>query len=196
MRFHFIETYDFRPRVADIAGEFYIVTAVDEITGNSFDFTSRVYSGTGSSFSNFGKPASNIQTDFEYYLPKRASIFLDNRGSIIVRGHLQVSPKLPTPVDNSMKLADLSLPAFTFKPQDVSLVRRKTQRFTMRDIGKIEERLTNVERTTTLSLLEKDAQSFETTDANGLNRFKSGFVVDNSVDTLLVMLNIQIIKTL
>ena len=49
----------------------------------------------------------------------------------------------------------------------------------MRDIGRIEERLTNVERVTTLSLLEKDAQSFETTDANGLNRFKSGFVVDN-----------------
>ena len=48
----------------------------------------------------------------------------------------------------------------------------------MRDIGKIEERLTNVERTTTLSLLEKDTQSFETTDANGLNRFKSGFIVD------------------
>ena len=48
----------------------------------------------------------------------------------------------------------------------------------MRDIGRIEERLTNVERVTTLSLLEKDAQSFETTDANGLNRFKSGFLVD------------------
>ena len=29
-----------------------------------------------------------------------------------------------------------------------------------------------------LSLLEKDTQSFETTDANGLNRFKSGFIVD------------------
>ena len=78
-----------------------------------------------------------------------------------------------------MKLGDLSLPAFTFKPQDVTLTRERTQRFTMRDIGRIEERLTNVERVTTLSLLEKDAQSFETTDANGLNRFKSGFIVDS-----------------
>ena len=177
--FPLYETLDFRPRVADIAGASTTLTAVDEITGNSFDFTSRVYSGTGASFSNFGKPGSNIQTDFEYYLPKRASIFLDNRGSIIVKeGASSESPQLPTPVDNSMKLADLRIPAFTFKPQDVSLVRQKTQRFTMRDIGKIEERLTNVERTTTLSLLEKDTQSFETTDANGLNRFKSGFIVD------------------
>ena len=30
-----------------------------------------------------------------------------------------------------------------------------------------------------LSLLERDAESFEVTDQNGLNRFKSGFIVDN-----------------
>ena len=30
-----------------------------------------------------------------------------------------------------------------------------------------------------MSLLERDAESFEIQDANGLNRFKSGFVVDN-----------------
>ena len=83
--FPLYETLDFRPRVADIAGASTTLSTVDEITGNSFDFRSRVYSGTGSSFSNFGKPASNIQSDFEYFLPKRASIFLDNRGSIIVK---------------------------------------------------------------------------------------------------------------
>ena len=177
--FPLYETYDFRPRVANVAGASATLANVDEITGNSFDFTSRVFSGTGSSYSNFGKPASNIQSDLEYYLPKRASIFLDDRGNIIVReGASTELPQLPTPADNAMKLADLSLPAFTFKPQDVTLTRERTQRFTMRDIGNIEERLTNVERVTTLSLLEKDAQSFETTDANGLNRFKSGFIVD------------------
>jgi len=177
--FPLYETYDFRPRVADIAGASATLSTVDEITGNSFDFTSRVYTGTGSSYSNFGKPASNVQSDLEYYLPKRASIFLDDRGNIVVReGASSERPRLPAPIDNAMKLADLSLPAFTFKPQDVTIERERTQRFTMRDIGRIEQRLTNVERVTTLSLLEKDAQSFEVTDANGLNRFKSGFIVD------------------
>jgi len=173
------ETYDFRPRVADIAGASATLSTVDEITGNSFDFTSRAYTGTGSSYSNFGKPASNVQSDLEYFLSKRASIFLDDKGNIIVReGASSERPRFPTPVDNAMKLADLSLPAFTFKPQDVILTRERTQRFTMSDIGRMEQRLTNVERVTTLSLLEKDAQSFEVTDANGLNRFKSGFLVD------------------
>ena len=177
--FPLYETYDFRPRVADVAGASATLSTVDEITGNSFDFTSRVYTGTGSSYSNFGKPASNVQSDLEYYLPKRASIFMDDRGNIIVReGASSEIPQLPTPVDNAMKLADLSLPPFTFKPQDVTVSRERTQRFTMHDIGRIEQRLTNVERVTTLSLLEKDAQSFEVTDANGLNRFKSGFIVD------------------
>jgi hypothetical protein len=177
--FPLYETYDFRPRVADITGASATLSTVDEITGSSFDFTSRVYTGTGSSYSNFGKPASNVQSDLEYYLPKRASIFMDDRGNVIVReGASSEVPQLPTPVDNAMKLADLSLPAFTFKPQDVTVSRERTQRFTMHDIGRIEQRLTNVERVTTLSLLEKDAQSFEVTDANGLNRFKSGFIVD------------------
>ena len=49
----------------------------------------------------------------------------------------------------------------------------------MRDIGSIERRLNQVEYYTALSLLEKDAQSFQVQDENGLDRFKSGFVVDN-----------------
>ena len=49
----------------------------------------------------------------------------------------------------------------------------------MKDIGKLSRRLGNVEKMTTLNLLERDALGFETLDANGLSRFKSGIVVDN-----------------
>ena len=49
----------------------------------------------------------------------------------------------------------------------------------MKDIGLLQDRIENVEYYTALSLLERDAESFEITDANGLNRFKSGFIVDN-----------------
>ena len=49
----------------------------------------------------------------------------------------------------------------------------------MRDIGRLQDRIENLEFSTALSLLERDAESFEIQDANGLNRFKSGFVVDN-----------------
>ena len=49
----------------------------------------------------------------------------------------------------------------------------------MRDIGHLEKRIQNIEYYTTLSLLEANAQSMQIQDADGLDRFKNGFVVDN-----------------
>ena len=49
----------------------------------------------------------------------------------------------------------------------------------MADIGRLEKRLENVEYYTRLSLLESDTANLQIVDSNGLNRFKSGFFVDN-----------------
>ena len=49
----------------------------------------------------------------------------------------------------------------------------------MKDIGRLERRVKNLEYYTTLGLLEKETQSFQIQDSNGLDRFKSGFIVDN-----------------
>ena len=172
---------DFRPTVENIAGTSETVTVVDQITGNSFDFTARQFDGTGAVVVNTPKPNSASTHDFEFYLPKLASLFLDVVGNFqIVEGTSSESPQQPKDLDNSMKLASLFLPAFTFKPTDVQIKRFKTQRFTMRDIGRLKTRLENVESMTALSLLERDAESFEIKDSvTGLSRFKSGFVVDN-----------------
>ena len=78
-----------------------------------------------------------------------------------------------------MLLAELFIPAYTFEPSEVVVTREKNQRFTMKDIGRLKDRIENVEYYTALNMLERDAESFEVKDANGLSRFKSGFVVDN-----------------
>ena len=49
----------------------------------------------------------------------------------------------------------------------------------MCDIGRIIQRVTTLERLTALSLLEKDTQTKQILDADGFDRFKSGFLVDN-----------------
>ena len=49
----------------------------------------------------------------------------------------------------------------------------------MRDIGRLEKRIENTEYYTQLSLLEQSAQTLQIQDANGFDRFKNGFVVDN-----------------
>ena len=178
--FPLADCFDFRPSVEDIAGTSTTITAIDEITGSSFDFFHRQYDGTNATVVDSPKPDSSLQADFEFFLSKFATVFLTSEGDIkIVEGVSAEEPVEPKDIDNAMKLASIHLPPFTFTPLETSTKRYKTQRFTMRDIGRIKDRLENVEYYTALSLLERDAESFEIQDANGLNRFKSGFIVDN-----------------
>ena len=78
-----------------------------------------------------------------------------------------------------MHLYDLELPAFTFKTSDVKVRKVDNRRYTMRDIGRLEQRLENIEYYTQLSLLEADAQNMQIQDADGFDRFKNGIIVDN-----------------
>ena len=171
--------FDFRPTVENIAGAGTDHTTVDEITAASFDFFHRQYDGAGSSASHCPKPNSLAQADLEYYLSKKAIIVMDSDGVIeVIEGSSDEVTVFPEQPANSMKLGNLLIPAFTYTPNSVTIRREKNQRFTMEDIGKLKNRISNLEYYTHLSLLESDAESFEIQDSNGLNRFKSGFVVD------------------
>ena len=57
------------------------------------------------------------------------------------------------------------------------------KRYQMSDINKLEKRIENLEFYTSLSLLENETLNMQITDADGLNRFKSGFFVDDFSDT-------------
>jgi len=81
-----------------------------------------------------------------------------------------------------MPIYRLTLAAGTLDKSDVELAFIENKRYTMRDIGRLEKRISNVEEWTTLSALENSTQSFEVLDAVGNNRFKSGFFVDNFND--------------
>ena len=49
----------------------------------------------------------------------------------------------------------------------------------MTDIGRIQNRVKNLERVTSLNALEQQTNLHQIQDADGLDRFKSGFVTDN-----------------
>ena len=59
----------------------------------------------------------------------------------------------------------------------------------MRDIGELEKRIENLETITSLSALELDTKSLQVKDADGLNRFKSGFVVNDFKDRSFIDFN-------
>ena len=68
--------------------------------------------------------------------------------------------------------------SYTFKTSDVQVDRVDNRRF-VRDIGRLEKRIENVEYYTQLSLLESEAQNLQIQDSEGLDRFKNGIIVDN-----------------
>ena len=173
---------DFRPTAENIAGATDTLTAVDTITAtaSSFDFKNRQFDGTGAVVIDTPKVNNALTCDFEHYLSRVSVLYIDTAGEFkIVDGVSAEDPVEPAQLDDAMKLATISLPAFTFTPDDVTIKREQTQRFTMRDIGKLQDRIENLEYYTSLNLLERDAESLQISDVNGLNRFKSGFVVDN-----------------
>ena len=78
-----------------------------------------------------------------------------------------------------MHLYDVFLPAFTFDTSTIGIKAIDNRRYTMRDIGNLHKRIENVEYYTQLSLLETNAQNLQIQDADGFDRFKNGFIVDN-----------------
>ena len=78
-----------------------------------------------------------------------------------------------------MHLFTITLPAYTLSTDDVVFETMDNRRYTMRDIGSIEKKIDRVEYYTQLSLLETAAQALQIQDANGFDRFKNGFIVDN-----------------
>tara|TARA_A200000159_G_scaffold21006_1_gene17706 strand:+ start:1606 stop:7968 length:6363 start_codon:yes stop_codon:yes gene_type:complete len=176
-------TIDFRPRVADAtmtsatSGQ---GIATKKVTSMSFNFGSRSFTGTGGHNTLVPKDNSNIGYDFEFFLARVDTLFLTSEGEFkVASGTPAEDPDAPKPVENAMKLAELTFPAYMLDIDDAKLTKEDNRRYTMRDIGQLEQRIENVEYYTALNLLEQEAQSLEVLDANGLNRFKSGFLVDN-----------------
>ena len=159
---------DFRPRVDDAS------------TIDAGDGQDRQYSGTGASTIDFAKFNTNVTTDLEFYLSKKARVFLAQNGQFLINhGEPAVNPEYPELLPNAMHLYDLFLPPFTFKTSDVDVKKIDNKRYTMRDIGRLEDRIENIEYYTQLSLLEAEAQNMQIQDADGFDRFKNGIIVDN-----------------
>jgi hypothetical protein len=158
---------DFRPRVDDVS----------TVTSSTQD---RQYSGSGASTIDLVQFNSDVTSDFEFYLPRTDKIFLDKDGNFkVVKGASALLPSIPKGLENAMHLYTIFLRAYTLNTEDLVIQKQDNKRYTMRDIGRLEKRIENVEYYTQLSLLETQAQSLQIQDAEGFDRFKNGFIVDN-----------------
>lgn len=126
------------------------------------------------------KIGTDFNTSIANYLPRWDKIVLDSVGNFnILTGVPALEPKQPEDPKTGMVLGSVFLPAYTKLASDVVLFKRDNRRYTMRDIGFLEKRISNLEYYTSLTLLEKETESYSIKSATtGLDRFKNGFLVD------------------
>jgi hypothetical protein len=169
------DTLDFRPRVA----VFDPSTTTDR---SPFDFNTRTTALTGSP-SRLMAPEEGSIISQSFYLPRIDKIYLDILGNFVVdKGVSSKNPKPPTKKGEFLELGTIEYPAYLYNASDANIILTDNRRYTMRDIGIIEDRVENLERVTTLSLLEVNTQTLQIKDSEGSDRFKSGFFVDDFSD--------------
>lgn len=132
---------------------------------------------------------STYTNDYTYYLGRKDILVLSkDRSFEIIKGKPSVLPTLPSTPQGSLLMANLVLDPYTaYLPGEnvngglpnLSLEKIQHKRWQMSDISDLQTRINNIEYYTSLSLLEKQAESLLVYDNNGLNRFKNGILVDN-----------------
>ena len=124
----------------------------------------------------------------QYYLP-RIDILVanatDSRGDIgfgelqVIQGESNLTPREPEIPTGSMALYKFRLNPYTFGTADLTSTFIPNKRFTMKDIGKLEQRVEDLYELTTLSLLESNTNALTVLDGSGNARTKAGFIADN-----------------
>ena len=167
------DTLDFRPRVARFTST----------TSSPFSFASRNFATSGTNPTLVVAPSESSLIGYDFYLPRIDKVVLDKLGNFsVVKGVSSLNPKAPVNVEEAMEIATIEYPAYLYNTDDAKITLVDNRRYTMRDIGKIDDRVTNLETLTSLSLLELDTKTFQVRDIDGLDRFKSGFFVDDFRD--------------
>ena len=164
------DTIDSRPRVAPYSG-----------SRSPFEFDSRDFSQAGQALPSVLVSDENVQFDYNHYLGRIDRLFVNPDSSFTLKtGTPAEHPVEPDGISGSFELARVDYKPYVYDAKkDVVITFRANKRYTMKDIGHLEDRIDVLEEVTSLSLLEAKTDSLTITDPDtGLDRFKNGFVVD------------------
>lgn len=195
LRYDLRNQIDIRPRITDTANN---VTSLTNISRNPATSTAIVEPSGGL---RYMAPNEDFITDFDYYLPRKDKIVITPAGQFrVIKGVPNLNPQTPQSPSDGMTIAVVNVKAYPSLPQEnakrintatapqgrndlsVKIEPKRIRRFTMKDIQGLEQRIDNLEYYTSLSLLESDTKNLFLADANGVDRFKNGIIVDQFVD--------------
>lgn len=169
------DVIDIRPRVSNY-------NTLSSIS--PFNFSSRIFNTLSNNASQVLSPNENFVFDYDFYLPRIDKVTLSRDGVFnLVLGDPSETPANPPISSEVLDIATIVSDAYVYDiKKDVSIILSDNRRYTMSDLRDIENRVSNLEYYTSLSLLETSTQNLLIADSNGLNRFKSGFFVDEFND--------------
>lgn len=122
---------------------------------------------------------TNMNADITYWKPRIDKIVATTEREFkVLKGNADLSPKAPDDLDNGMTLYTIYYNPYTYNNKDIVLNYVENKRYTMRDIGRIEKRIENIEYYSLLNMLEIETATLDVTDANDNDRYKNGFIVD------------------
>jgi hypothetical protein len=176
---------DIRPRISDTANS---VNTLTNVSKNPLTSTT-IYNTSGCL--RFSPANEDFTTYAEYYLRRTDTIGVSKKGIMdVIRGVPGTRSSAPAVPEDLMALATVEIAPYPSLPSEnaravnradlANNVRRvRNERYTMRDIGRIRDRIDRLEYYTSLNLLEKNAKDLLIPDASGADRFKNGILVDS-----------------
>ena len=168
------DVIDLRPRVSEFSST----------TKSPFEFGGKPINVVGKYSSYVLAPNKSLVLDCDYYLGRYDLVTLNPSGTFeVIKGIPSETPSIPQVKGNGLDIATVFLPPYVYDSKGVVIEMISHKRYRMSDISLLENRIYNLEKTTTLSLLESKVENLVIKDAEtGLDRFKTGFFADNFID--------------
>ena len=128
---------------------------------------------------------SQFQSDIEFYVGKIDTLFLDKSGQLVLQeGEQTENPIRPAELATGLRLYDLRIQPFCLHAKtNIKLKKYDYFRYGMKEIYGLDKRIARLEDVVSLSLLEQKTLNMTVKDAvTGLDRYKSGYIVDGFND--------------
>ena len=146
------------------------------------DFRPRRTDGaTGLNTFQLPAPFNNVFLNYGYYLSRIDKVVLYPNGQFqtVTGVPAYTNPIAPSDVPGTLTVFTIYYPAYTYTKESIQVTPTNLRRYTMRDIGVLDKRISNLESYTSLSILENQVTGSDVTDSTGLNLlFKNGYLVD------------------
>lgn len=186
------DVIDFRPTVtprATYSGKTYASTAT---TATDMGASENVAVTTLDTTNGIAipDPESVLTASFSFNLPRKDKVVLTRDGEFkVLEGVSSLNPQTPADAPHAMTLATVELAPYpslstyasrVYDREDYAAVLRlvDNRRYTMRDIGDLEQRVNRLEYYTALTIAENRAANMLIQDSSGNAMLKKGILVD------------------